>query len=70
MTINAYRLGAGRRLVVGVLGAGLFHRLGSTAAADPQGWFKACTKQEDVDILQRAEHRHRRQLASSSRASA
>ena len=49
MTSNAYRLSVLAAGVVGVLGAGLF-----TASAQqqqpPQGWFKACAKQEDVDI--------------------
>ena len=46
---NAYRLSVMAAGVVGFLGAGL-----PTASAQqqqiPQGWFKACTKQEDVDI--------------------
>jgi len=45
---NAYRLSVLAAGVVGFLGAGL-----PTASAQqqiPQGWFKACTKQEDVDI--------------------
>ena len=51
MTINAYRLSVLAAGVVGVLGAGLF-----TASAQqqqqqpPQGWYKVCAKQEDVDI--------------------
>ncbi|WP_371011990.1 invasion associated locus B family protein [Mesorhizobium sp. RCC_202] len=52
MTSNAYRLSVLAAGVVGVLGAGLF-----TASAQqqqqqqpPQGWYKVCAKQEDVDI--------------------
>ncbi|QKD03866.1 invasion associated locus B family protein [Mesorhizobium loti] len=48
---NAYRLSVMAAGVIGFLGAGL-----PSASAQqqqpqiPQGWFKACTKQEDVDI--------------------
>ncbi|MEW6631358.1 invasion associated locus B family protein [Mesorhizobium sp.] len=48
MTSNAYRLSVLAAGVVGVLGAGLF--TASAQQQPPQGWFKACTKQEDVDI--------------------
>ncbi|TIX95390.1 MAG: invasion associated locus B family protein, partial [Mesorhizobium sp.] len=46
---NAYRLSVLAAGVIGFLGAEL-----PAASAQqqqiPQGWFKACTKQEDVDI--------------------
>jgi invasion protein IalB len=49
LSSNAYRLSVMAAGVVGFLGAGL-----PSASAQqqqiPQGWFKACTKQEDVDI--------------------
>jgi invasion protein IalB len=48
MTSNAYRLSVLAAGVVGVLGAGLF--TASAQQQPPQGWFKACAKQEDVDI--------------------
>ena len=48
---NAYRSAVMAAGVAGFLGAGL---AGAYAQQDqqqiPQGWFKACTKQEDVDI--------------------
>ncbi len=48
---NAYRLTVMAAGVVGFLGAEL-----PAASAQqqqiPQGWFKACTKQEDVDICE------------------
>ncbi|CDX16488.1 Invasion associated locus B family protein [Mesorhizobium sp. ORS 3324] len=50
MTINAYRLSVLAAGVVGVLGAGLFTASAQQPPQIPQGWFKACTKQEDVDI--------------------
>ncbi|AZO08218.1 MULTISPECIES: invasion associated locus B family protein [unclassified Mesorhizobium] len=50
MTMNAYRLSVLAAGVVGVLGAGLFTASAQQAPQIPQGWFKACTKQEDVDI--------------------
>jgi len=50
MTINAYRLSVLAAGVVGVLGAGLFTASAQQQPQIPQGWFKACTKQEDVDI--------------------
>jgi invasion protein IalB len=49
LNTNAYRLSIMAAGVVGFLGAGLY----ASAAQEqqiPQGWFKACTKQEDVDI--------------------
>ena len=48
LNTNAYRLSVVAAGVVGMLGVGM-----ATASAQqqiPQGWFKACTKQEDVDI--------------------
>ncbi|TIU62707.1 MAG: invasion associated locus B family protein, partial [Mesorhizobium sp.] len=50
MTINAYRLSVLAAGVVGVLGAGLFTASAQQQPQIPQGWFKACTKQADVDI--------------------
>ncbi|UCI05735.1 invasion associated locus B family protein [Mesorhizobium sp. B1-1-8] len=50
MTINAYRLSVLAAGVVGFLGAGLFTASAQQQPQIPQGWFKACTKQEDVDI--------------------
>src|SRR5689334_13602817 len=50
MTINAYRLSVLAAGVVGVLGAGLVTASAQQQPQIPQGWFKACTKQEDVDI--------------------
>jgi invasion protein IalB len=45
---NAYRLSVMAAGVAGVLGAGV--PAASAQQQLPQGWFKACTKQEDVDI--------------------
>lgn len=45
---NAYRLSVIAAGVVGFLGVGLVEV--SAQQQIPQGWFKACTKQEDVDI--------------------
>ena len=50
MTINAYRLSVLAAGVVGVLDAGLFTASAQQQPQIPQGWIKACTKQEDVDI--------------------
>ncbi|RWM21497.1 MAG: invasion associated locus B family protein [Mesorhizobium sp.] len=46
---NAYRLSVMAAGVVGFLGAQLPAALAQQQQI-PQGWFKACTKQEDVDI--------------------
>lgn len=48
LNINAYRLPIMAAGVVGFLGAGLAAAFAQQQI--PQGWFKACTKQEDVDI--------------------
>jgi invasion protein IalB len=45
---KAYRLSVMAAGVAGVLGAGV--PAASAQQQLPQGWFKACTKQEDVDI--------------------
>jgi invasion protein IalB len=45
---KAYRLSVIAAGVAGVLGAGV--PVASAQQQIPQGWFKACTKQEDVDI--------------------
>ncbi|WP_315919605.1 invasion associated locus B family protein [Mesorhizobium sp. SP-1A] len=45
---NAFRLSVMAAGVVGFLGAGL--AAASAQQQIPQGWFKACSKQEDVDI--------------------
>lgn len=47
---NAYRLSAMAAGVVGFLVAGLPAASAQQQQQIPQGWFKACTKQEDVDI--------------------
>ncbi|PAP92884.1 MULTISPECIES: invasion associated locus B family protein [Mesorhizobium] len=47
---NAYRLSVLAAGVVGFLGAQLPAALAQQQQQIPQGWFKACTKQEDVDI--------------------
>ncbi|TGQ72601.1 invasion associated locus B family protein [Mesorhizobium sp. M00.F.Ca.ET.186.01.1.1] len=47
---NAYRLSVMAAGVVGILGAGLPAASAQQQPQIPQGWFKACTKQEDVDI--------------------
>jgi invasion protein IalB len=47
---NAYRLSVLAAGVVGFLGAQLPAALAQQQQHIPQGWFKACTKQEDVDI--------------------
>ncbi|RWP34394.1 invasion associated locus B family protein [Mesorhizobium sp.] len=47
---NAYRLSVMAAGVVGFLGAQLPAALAQQQQQIPQGWFKACTKQEDVDI--------------------
>ncbi|RWB27620.1 MAG: invasion associated locus B family protein [Mesorhizobium sp.] len=47
---NAYRLSVMAAGVVGFLGAQLPNALAQQQQQIPQGWFKACTKQEDVDI--------------------
>jgi invasion protein IalB len=47
---NAYRLSVMAAGVVGFLGAGLPAASAQQQPQIPQGWFKACTKQEDVDI--------------------
>jgi invasion protein IalB len=47
---NAYRLSVMAAGVVGFLGAGLPTASAQQQPQIPQGWFKACTKQEDVDI--------------------
>lgn len=49
LNTNAYRLPIMAAGVVGFLGAGLFASVAQEQQI-PQGWFKACTKQEDVDI--------------------
>ncbi|MER9138954.1 invasion associated locus B family protein [Mesorhizobium sp. M0830] len=47
---NAYRLSVMAAGVVGFLCAGLPAASAQQQQQIPQGWFKACTKQEDVDI--------------------
>ncbi|WP_421913013.1 invasion associated locus B family protein [Mesorhizobium sp.] len=47
---NAYRLSVMAAGVVGFLGAELPAASAQEQQQIPQGWFKACTKQEDVDI--------------------
>ncbi|AZN99874.1 invasion associated locus B family protein [Mesorhizobium sp. M9A.F.Ca.ET.002.03.1.2] len=47
---NAYRLSVMAAGVVGFLGAQFPAALAQQQQQIPQGWFKACTKQEDVDI--------------------
>ncbi|MER8436956.1 invasion associated locus B family protein [Mesorhizobium sp. M1312] len=47
---NEYRLSVMAAGVVGFLGAQLPTALAQQQQQIPQGWFKACTKQEDVDI--------------------
>lgn len=47
---NAYRLSVLAAGVVGFLGTQLPAALAQQQQQIPQGWFKACTKQEDVDI--------------------
>ena len=47
---NAYRLSVMAAGVVGFLVAGLPAASAQQQQQIPQGWFKACTKQEDVDI--------------------
>ncbi|ESY74844.1 invasion associated locus B family protein [Mesorhizobium sp. M1050] len=47
---NAYRLSVMAAGVVGFLCAGLSAASAQQQQQIPQGWFKACTKQEDVDI--------------------
>ena len=51
LNINASRLSVMAAGVVGLFAAGLSPAVGPAAAQQaPQGWFKACTKQEDIDI--------------------
>ena len=47
---NAYRLSVLAAGVIGFLGAELPAASAQQQPQIPQGWFKACTKQEDVDI--------------------
>ncbi|MCP9230285.1 MULTISPECIES: invasion associated locus B family protein [unclassified Mesorhizobium] len=47
---NAYRLSVMAAGVAGILGAGIPAAVAQQQQQIPQGWFKACTKQEDVDI--------------------
>ena len=47
---NAYRLSVMAAGVVGFLGAELPAASAQQQQQIPQGWFKACTKQEDIDI--------------------
>jgi invasion protein IalB len=47
---NAYRLSVLAAGVVGFLGAQFPAAFAQQQQQIPQGWFKACTKQEDVDI--------------------
>ncbi|MBN9254656.1 MULTISPECIES: invasion associated locus B family protein [unclassified Mesorhizobium] len=48
LSSNAYRLSVIAAGVAGFLGVGV--AAASAQQQIPQGWFKACTKQEDVDI--------------------
>jgi invasion protein IalB len=48
--INASRLALMTAGVVGLLAAGLAPVAAQDQAKQPQGWFKACTKQQDVDV--------------------
>jgi len=51
MTItNAYRLSVAAASVAGFLAAGAVSASAQQQQQAPQGWFKACSKQEDVDI--------------------
>jgi invasion protein IalB len=50
LNTNAYRLLVTAAGVGGFLGAGLLATSAQAQQQIPQGWFKACTKQEDVDI--------------------
>lgn len=51
LNTNAYRFSVMAAGVVGFLGAGLSGAVAQQQQQQiPQGWFKACTKQEDVDI--------------------
>ncbi|HTV71346.1 MAG TPA: invasion associated locus B family protein [Rhizobiaceae bacterium] len=47
---NAYRLSVMAASVAGLLATGAVPALAQQQAPAPQGWFKACTKQQDVDI--------------------
>ncbi|MBZ9704366.1 MULTISPECIES: invasion associated locus B family protein [unclassified Mesorhizobium] len=47
---NAYRLSVMAAGVIGFLGAAIPVASAQQQQQIPQGWFKACTKQEDVDI--------------------
>ena len=47
---NAYRLSVMAASVAGLLATGALPAAAQQAPAAPQGWFKACTKQQDVDI--------------------
>jgi invasion protein IalB len=49
LDINASRLSAMAAGVAGLLAAGLAPAV-AQQAQQPQGWFKACTKQQDIDI--------------------
>ncbi|CAM5346164.1 invasion protein IalB [Aquamicrobium terrae] len=48
LNTNAFRLSVMAAGVIGFLGVGI--AAASAQQQIPQGWFKACTKQEDVDI--------------------
>src|SRR5689334_7710409 len=47
---NASRLSIMAAGVVGLLAAGLAPASAQEEAKQPQGWFKACTKQQDIDV--------------------
>jgi invasion protein IalB len=47
---NATRLSVLAAGVVGLLAAGLAPVIAQEAPKQPQGWFKACTKQQDIDV--------------------
>ena len=47
---NASRLAIMTAGVVGLLAAGLAPAVAQDQQKQPQGWFKACTKQQDIDV--------------------
>jgi len=50
LNINASRLSVMAAGVVGLLAAGLAPAVAQQQQQQPQGWFKVCSKQEEVDI--------------------
>jgi invasion protein IalB len=50
LNINASRLSVMAAGVVGLFAAGFSPAIAQQQQQAPQGWFKACTKQQDIDI--------------------